>query len=296
MKKRPWPIVLLAWCQILAPISNVLFSAWLFKMTPKEYLSAMFYNESLLEIADFFLTLPLAGLAIYSVKKWSYPFFMAIMAWTVYYNFDTWKHSQGVISLPILLAAYALNLGITGYFLIPAVRAAYFNPRLRWWESKPRYYINFAGEIEGKFGKKDCTIVNISEGGAMVQTSEDLEPGSTFTLMLTPLQTPVFFKAKIVYRSTADTHSYGAQFVHNPESLDVARKMVRGYDLLGAERRPERGDWMAEFLEWANVLFKTGKGLVPDVPAHAISSSRKKSKARLASSGTKKDPSEKEVA
>jgi len=58
------------------------------------------------------------------------------------------------------------------YFLLPAVRAAYFNAKLRWWETKPRYLVN----IPASFGRKGAssargTMVNLSEGGAFLKTA-----------------------------------------------------------------------------------------------------------------------------
>jgi hypothetical protein len=175
MKTRPWPIVILALTHIFAPIVNMSYSAYLQKMDLIAYLQNIFHANGAWKSALVYSSMPVAGVCIFLMKKWSYPLFLSILAFMFYSNYETWREYPDVFNLPNLLFAYALNLGIVTYFLLPAVREVYFNPRLRWWEAKPRYSVNLASEVECSTGPRKSVVTNISEGGAFVKTSKALK-------------------------------------------------------------------------------------------------------------------------
>jgi hypothetical protein len=269
VKTRPWPLILLALAQILAPLPNILVGAWVTRMAPGVYVSELLRASSWLQLADFFLLLPIAGVAVFMVRAWSYPVFVGIMGWIGWTNYLTWRQHPHVVNLGLLVGAYLVNAALVGYFLLPAVRAAYFNPRLRWWESKPRYLLNLPGRLDAHNDTRSCMLVNLSEGGAFIEAMSGLEPGQVLKLSFECLEQRFELHGRIVHQATHPGRGYGVQFILDREQRKQLKGAVRAFERLGTPRRPEKRRWTASFVEWVQVLFRTGKGWVPEVPARS---------------------------
>src|SRR6185295_9173146 len=183
MRRRPWPIVILALLQLLSPVLSVTLLAWKLQTPVRHFVWMLVKYGSASQLFELFGTSLITAAAIWAVKKWSYPVFIGIFAWGAYSNFSVWHQYPQVYSLATLLAVNIVNLGLVSYFLVPAVSAAYFNPRLRWWESKPRYSVDLLGTL--KFDPPDAPgsrfqevrITDISEGGVYLVSKEKLSLG-----------------------------------------------------------------------------------------------------------------------
>ena len=241
-----------------------------------QYLHTLLRHGTVLDLASVFLLYPIAGFAIYSVKNWSYPVYLAVMASTFYFNFQDWRHYPGVFTLPIFLGTLFLNIALVSYFLLPAVRTTYFNRRLRWWESKPRYEVHIPaileapsqdGKAHGKHLK--CTVSNLSEGGAFVNCRKNLEVGTVVQLHFSIFDRPVTADAKICHRRWQGVRGYGLEFQHSPDSRVQLQRIAKGLRLIGIQTRAAEGNWGESLTRWAATLFKTGKGLVPEIPEKA---------------------------
>ena len=274
MRQRPWPILILAFFHLLAPLFNLLFCSWIFKLTPAHYFELLIKNQPTWVVAEFFLLLPIGGIAIYLVKKWSYPVFFGIFLINLFQNYQAIRTSPGQFGWSVVILAYVLNLAIVSYFLIPAVRTAYFNPRLRWWETKPRFLLNVLGEF--KVGEKThpCTVLNISEGGAFLCSDVAMKPGTEIQIIFRLLTREIHLRGATVYRKLGDTAGYGVQFLHTPETLDQMTRVIRAFKLMGLARRPEVGRPWDEFKLWAKTLITTGKGWKPELPELGSKGSR----------------------
>lgn len=280
MRHRPWPLVILAITQALAPITNVILSASLQKLSLAKYLQLFFQTKSWYEIVTFFGLFPLAGYALWAMKKWSYPVFLIVAGWTFFRNYQTWYYYPSVFSLPLLIFAYMVNLGLVSYFLIPAVRAVYFNPKLRWWEAKPRYELRLSGDLQGSFGSAKCTVVNVSEGGVFIETAQKLNKEEDVFVTFSFYALNFHSKAKVVHQARPETNGYGVQFTDMDDfALRNVRRMVKALQLLGVQERSGRVAWYEDLSQWATKLFTTGKGLLPDVPKHQIKADPEKKSA-----------------
>lgn len=267
MRIRPWPLVILALLHIIAPVGNLSVSCFLSKTNPVDYVRSF---NSVWDAAAFFLIFPAAGVAIYFMKKWSYPVFLLSLSWSFFLNYDTWVHYPQLFPLPLLILIYLVNIGVVGYFLIPAVREVYFNPRLRWWESKPRYRLGVNSHIYRADGSRfDCEVGNISEGGVFLATSQGaLQADEDIRLEFGFHKLEFNLPAKVMHIGTVDGRmGCGVQFAAlNPQQKRLVRNVVRALDLLGAERRPAREKKWLSFKEWFRELLQTGKGWIPNVP------------------------------
>lgn len=275
MKQRPWPIVLLAACQIVAPIWSVLVNAHVYQMSVSAYLQTIWVTQPLWSLASFFLLVPLAGVAIYWMKPWSYPIFLVIMAYVSIDNYFTWRSSGDLVTVGTVLVVYALNILLVGYFLIPAVRTVYFNPRVRWWESKPRFEVRAELTLELVDRKEpatpqaapvSATLFDLSEGGAFVETLQEVSVGAKVRLRFALLGQSHEVEGRVVYRRPSGLVGYGVQFVFaSAEEKARFRRLARGLDFLGLPRRPERVQKWADFCAWLRRAAQ-GKDWLPELP------------------------------
>jgi hypothetical protein len=263
----------LAFLQILSPALSVALSSWKLQISVRHFLWMLMRFGTTWQLFELFGTSVIAAVAIYMVKRWSYPVFLSIFAWGAYSNYAVWHQYPQVYSLMTLLSVNIVNLGVVSYFLLPAVSAAYFNPRLRWWESKPRYRVDIPGSLKfdpsespgSRF--QEIQIVDISEGGVYVIAGQELSLGQKVDLNFTLHHVKLSPEARVVHQGRGDKKGYGIQFTEmGIEEHRALKRAVRGLDLLGYERRNPNVAWYVDLYHWATHLFRTGKGLLPEVP------------------------------
>ncbi|MFN8792497.1 MAG: hypothetical protein ACK5Y2_13665 [Bdellovibrionales bacterium] len=106
MRKRPWPIVILAVLHALAPIGNILFNAWLSGFTLAIFWKALWLPENR-ETLFVFTAIPILGaIMIYLCKKWSYYLYIGLMIFPFYFSFREYLER----STPLAAAALVLFL------------------------------------------------------------------------------------------------------------------------------------------------------------------------------------------
>jgi hypothetical protein len=268
MRFRPWPIVILAAAHCLAPLFNGLYSAWLQNVSMSSYWNSTFQTGQWLSMLAYLLSLPVAGIAIFKTKRWSYPVFLSIMGWALYSNFLSWHEFPQYFGTASLLFTYAINIGVMSYFLIPEVREVYFNPRLRWWETKPRYDISIPTALHCLDREGDGTLVNVSEGGAFVETPMILFFGSEVQISFQSLgQSPgktIYVKSKVVHVRRAKPAGYGLECVHTVGSFAEMKEFVREVKNSGALERMGNVSLTEEFFSWSKTVLRTGQGLIPN--------------------------------
>ncbi|OFZ22296.1 MAG: hypothetical protein A2X94_02265 [Bdellovibrionales bacterium GWB1_55_8] len=230
-----------------------------------QYFFALIRTSSTWGLIDFFALLPMAGVAIYLCKKWSYPIFLLVAGLTIYSNFNTWSQAPDRFPAWGLALTLFLDAVFVGYFLIPAVRTVYMDPRIRWWESKPRYLVNAPGSVKDADGEKNGTVADLSEGGIFFAAEETISPQEPVTVRFKSGDREIEVRGTVVYHrknSGAAHGGYGVQFLHTRETACAVRKMVRNLRRSGMEARGT-SDWREDLTTWFVTLAKTGKGLVP---------------------------------
>ena len=174
MKHRPWSLVILSIMHFLAPFGNILINSFLMKISFIEYALLLWTPANLIKSIVFILIPVLCAICIYSFKKWSYQVYILLMLCSFVYSFLSRHDDSNNFNLIILFLFYFLNILVVSYFMIPNIRDIYFNSKIRWWESKPRYVVDLAVEIHQQdqyfFGK----IKNISEGGFFIEIDREI--------------------------------------------------------------------------------------------------------------------------
>jgi hypothetical protein len=266
MEYRPWPLVLLAVFHLSEPLAKVSFYSLFYGYNFLDIISYEVRNNNFLHIFEFFFLFPLAGLALYKVKKWSFPVFIIIEIWVFVANWAYFGHllaTKQYVMLTCLIVFGVLNLLVVGYLLLPAVRIAYTDPRMRWWEAAPRYSIDIPCRVNDEF---DATILNISRTGAFFALDSDLTLDKKTPLHFEHSGESFSCKGKVVHRfALSGRNGYGYEFGKlDSSSRKTLRSLLKKFDEQGIPRRPKKRSELAAFKEWLLTVAKTGKGLVPE--------------------------------
>ena len=228
-----------------------------------QYLISAFGRGDLVSSAFYLFALPVAGVAIYRTNRWSYPIYLSIISLMMVLNFLTWLNFPEYFGLGSLILSYTINLGVVSYFLIPEVRNVYFNPRIRWWESKPRYDVEIPASTQMGEIHRAGVIQNISEGGAFIQTDSTFLAGNEIALTFEPRGKKFALSGKVIYPRNELPKGYGIQFNLSHQEARELKDFIQELKLLGAhERLGDSGAW-AEFKDWFVTAVSTGQGLVP---------------------------------
>ncbi len=263
MKTRPWPIVILALCHILAPLPNIMLSAHLQGVGLWQYLQTFPSPAELVLYMAFF---PVAGVAIFCTKKWSFPVFLSAMAWGFFITYRSWAMVPDQFPIALLFGAFAVNLAAVGYFLIPEVKRVYFDSTVRWWEQLPRYYVVFGAELFPLTGNTSvkCTILDISEGGAFVRVASKSNFTEKVRIQFEAFGMDIELVGRIAHCGVGEKQGYGIQFEDmGRERKRMVKKLIKALRLLGSECNKRGNSIPTDFAAWTKGLM-SGKGLIPE--------------------------------
>ncbi len=259
MKQRPWPILILALFHILAPLGNILVNAWLAKISFTYYLHALMAPENRATLLIFTVVPLLGAFLIYICRKWSYVAYIALMTIPFGYSLMSYMEKSTVPMMLALIVFYVVNMLVIGYFLLPAVRRLYFDPRLRWWETKPRYKADFQSQVEYAGQQHWVEIMNISEGGAFLETTSDFPEGTLLKIFFKDSHGVVNLNGEIVYKRQQAPIGYGFKFDKAASKQPRLKELIRKLESEGAliqGRLPGPED---SFGGWLKSLFPSRK-------------------------------------
>jgi len=195
-----------------APFPNILISAVLQHISVSRYISSydspgwMFLN---------FAHLPIAAVAIFAFRRWSYPVFLGCMAWAGWVCTQNWLQFPNSFPLTLLIGTFAVNIAITSYFLIPSVRAPYFDKKLRWWERKPRFLLQLSAEVKTGFSTSTVKIANIAEGGVFVTSPRNIPIDEKVKLSFNLFDMEFSLEGRTIYKRPGKPKGYGIQFTQS---------------------------------------------------------------------------------
>lgn len=270
MRQRPWPIIILAVFYCLAPLYNSMFSAWLMKISWFTYLRLHVHSVSLFTLLVYYGSFPLAGLAIYSFKKWSFPAYFSIMLWTLYQNYETHHKFPHIFGLGWLVVFYGLNLALVGYFLLRPVRRLYQDKSLRWWESLPRYPLQCPCSVDGPDGTTEARLEDISVGGCRIGLSRPGKLNEPIIVKFTEGGIDYAITGHVIYQREGTPTVAGISFEPDETNKKNLKKLVKSLRKSGLEPRNKADLSWTSLRNWAVHAVKTGEGLTPQTEREAI--------------------------
>lgn len=270
MRRRPWPIVILALLQLLLPAFTILLASTFYSMDPSRYLRVLYYLKSQMDFYLFFVLPLVAALAIFVVRKWSYPLFIATMIWTLYNDLSHWTMSSTVFPTMLLICTYVFNILLVSYLMVPAVWALYFNPKFAWWRSQPRYIMNHLGHLKVGHRSLSCRVLDVSQGGAFIELDEKLDVRQQGSLEFEYGSISLKLPVQITHAAVKDgrDRGYGIRFGRmDSKSLKSLKEVIRSLKKLNLAQVTDEMLRKEGFVAWLVHLVKTGHGLVPLLPS-----------------------------
>lgn len=271
MQRRPWPLVFLALLQILGPLGSIFVSAYVNKVGFLEMASAIWRFSRPWDLVEFY-ALPLAqGICIFTAKRFGYYTILLLATLSIYLNIQEWRMASDVISLPILLGVTGTNVALILYLLLPSVRVIFMNPRLRWWETPPRYLVSMKGQVSKEDGHaKPATISDLSVGGAGILVESELyRQGDAILLTFEHDSATILMRALAVYgRPDANGgYRYGLEWQRG--AAEDERRTMKLLDELEEKKTPvlrTPPKWKEDLTAWWARARKSPSAWVPELP------------------------------
>lgn len=264
MKTRPWPIIILALLHIVAPFGNFIVNAHLAGLTLWQKWQTVVAEPNLkINLITFFAPVA-AGLAIYACKKWSFWLYLAMIALISGLNLMIYRAHSTSLNLTLFAAFTVIDLALVTYFLIPAVRSLYFDPRLRWWEASPRFRANRPGRWRSGENGGDGELVNFSAGGLFFKSAQVPGDNALVDISFADGGRERNFSGHVIHHSKQNLAGFGVKFDRSSQQAKEAADFVRKLDAEGmmiTDRLPGPEDSLAA---WLKRVFTTGQGLVPE--------------------------------
>jgi hypothetical protein len=267
MRKRPWILVVLALVHIVAPIGNLIINAHWARVPFFHYVHLFFQPANFAKQWIHVVIPILAGIAIYLCRRWSFWFYLLCMCTLFVASYLGYQQRVGSVSLLGLISVFVINIVLVGYFLVPAVRQVYLDPRLRWWQTKPRYRADIPAqfsEIEGEATLEPGQVINFSEGGLFIKARHLPDDHSVIRVQFHYDNADYEFKGTVIHHQHRKAMGFGVQFLEDGEEKSAAKQVTHSLHangLLMVDRQYSADD---DFTVWLKRLVKTGKGLLPE--------------------------------
>ncbi len=273
MKTRPWPLVILAILQFLSPVATILFNAYVLDVKAS-YVVKWMLEKPPIQIFETLLLMPIAGIAIYQMKRWGYFVFFAAMIWGLGSNLMAIRQSPDGAAPGVMALLFAAPMALALYFLLPSVRRTYMDPTVRWWEAKRRFLLDVPLDIQAAGPALTCKAQNISEGGVAFLISDaeaqkiGLKNEQEIRIRFSVANVEFSVPGMVMYSmQQPGGRFYGVRFLHTSETRKRFVDLMKGLELIGVAHRDQDviKPWYINMRDWAFTLAKTGKGLVPEV-------------------------------
>lgn len=216
MKNKPLIFSILSFLCLIEPAIKVLYFKAITHFDFVVILSNLRARNTFMEVVDFWLIFPIAGLLIMKLRKWTYFAFMGVLAYINYniftYEKYTWPYNSDQPFMYNYVVAI-MSVAVFAYFLSPKVREPFFERRVRWWEPKTRYNVQIACKLQGSHLTFSTQILNLSQTGAFVQESKYMNMGDQLLMEFNFLGQTISVPVEVVHKHTVDNLvGYGLKF------------------------------------------------------------------------------------
>ncbi|NCN39839.1 PilZ domain-containing protein [bacterium] len=211
-KIKPVWIKILAIVLILAPLGNIVFSFITVGvpnlMDPGAWVYWVRYIKP--EVWALNAMLFLSGISLLWVRTWTHSLAAVSVGAVLIYNIITFKDSIFIGPVAIVTGIIASLIALIALYH-KDFRKPYFQPRMRWWETSPRYRVDLPVEVVSSESSKklSAVLLDISRSGLLLKVSDetDWRTGESLSVLLPKSQT---FKAVVVRKQ--ENGAFGLSF------------------------------------------------------------------------------------
>ncbi len=195
-----------AWVYLAFPVTYLAYAALLFNLSP-ERTSKIFFSVS-------YWALSLCGIAVgygfREMTRWGWNIFLLNSLFVGYTNaliairYSESNHPFVAFLVSIgLLIALMMRLG-------KEIRVPYFLPRIRWWETNPRYKLVVPVKVERTESGFEGEILDLSMGGCFIKSRNDLNQNERILSRFELFGAALEIGGTVVWRSQSSvTHPKG---------------------------------------------------------------------------------------
>ncbi len=216
MKNKPLIFSILSVLCLIEPAIKVLYFKAITHFDFVVILANLQARNTFMEVVDFWLIFPIAGLLVMRLRKWTYFAFMGVLAYINYniFNYEkyTWPYNSDQPFMYNYVVA-VMSVAVFAYFLLPKVREPFFERRVRWWEPKTRYNVQIPCKLQSSHLTFPTEILNLSQSGAFVMESKYMKPGDLLVMEFNFLGQTISVPVEVVHKHTIQNLTgYGLKF------------------------------------------------------------------------------------
>jgi PilZ domain-containing protein len=266
MRQRPLSVKLISLLCLLMP-PCVLWMAARVSGLPLAGNHGIFHHMAVSD--GFVLALfPVVAAGVYSVRRWGWYLYVGFAAFLIPYTLRADSIIGSGFGRGVTLFFIAAIVSLCALFFRKHVYSPYFDPRLRWWESAPRYRINLNTRLFTRRGEAEAVVMkDISTTGCFVDLSRNLAVGERVWIVIECASAEISCMGRVV-RAEARAgvpRGYGVMFdAMNRENRTRLDRLIRALvHLRGQDRKgrlpPSRVPAVYERLRRGR-FFKWGSG------------------------------------
>jgi hypothetical protein len=160
----------------------------------------------------YFLTvwMIVAGFGLWEMRRWGWYVFLGANVWLLYWC--AWilaQHARTDHKGGLFMIVFVVLCGLA-FRVAREIRVPYFHPRIRWWETNPRYRLSVAVQVKVGDRALKGEILDVSRGGCFIKLREEVKEGEKIDLQFSIFQTQFKCAGTVVWRSKSTvTHPKG---------------------------------------------------------------------------------------
>lgn len=166
---KPTWIYVLGVSFVLAPLGNFIWS--LAALGVKRWWDPRIWSIWIPYVEPHVWTLmalvSLSGLCLLFVRRWSWILSLVSLGIVLVYSLFLLPSIASKASIAIVSLLMLITIGAMGVILFSPFRLPYINPRLRWWETGPRYRVDIQVKVDDL--SDEGVLVDISRTGCLVE-------------------------------------------------------------------------------------------------------------------------------
>lgn len=210
-----------AYLYLAFPATYLVYVSLLFNLTPARS-SRIFFSVSYWALSLFGIA---AGYGLREMTRWGWNVFLLSSLFVAYANaLIAVRYSESNNPFLAFLTSIVLLVGLV-IRLGKEIRVPYFLPRIRWWETNPRYKLVVPVKVERTGSGFEGEILDLSMGGCFIKTRNDLNQNERILSRFELFGEALEIGGTVVWRSQSSvTHPKGVGVKF--DELDKAQRKI----------------------------------------------------------------------